>query len=146
MQIFYTNINTRGENSVTQSERKEMQNSLVDYGALHHTPVQGPSAIQDHPVSSVRPGGRVELDVMKSRELSPPKIAQSPPKLSLSPPPNGPYDRIAIHSIQSQHDFHLAGLDVFDTNFPINDAEIEAVIFNSTQDFWANFPGEVEMY
>ena len=45
MQIFYTNINTKGENSVTQSERKEMQNSLVDYGALHHTPVQGPSTI-----------------------------------------------------------------------------------------------------
>jgi hypothetical protein len=41
MQIFYTNIKT---NNVTQSERKEMQNAIVDYGALHHTPVQDPTA------------------------------------------------------------------------------------------------------
>jgi hypothetical protein len=40
MQIFYTNIKTRGVDSVTTIQRNEMKDAIVDYGALHHTPVQ----------------------------------------------------------------------------------------------------------
>ena len=81
----------------------------------------------------------LELTVTKDREPSPPKVQPSPS-------PNIQFDRISTQSFLGQHDFHLEGLDFFDTNFPINDAEVEAAIFNSTHDFWANFPGEVEMY
>jgi hypothetical protein len=46
---------------------------------------------------------------------------------------------------QLQWDFQFANNDIFDTNIPIQ-GEFDTAIFNSTQEFWENFPGEVEMY
>jgi len=40
MQIFYANIKTKGEDGVTHIERTEMQQAIVDYGALQQSPVQ----------------------------------------------------------------------------------------------------------
>jgi hypothetical protein len=37
-------------------------------------------------------------------------------------------------------------LSLFDTSFPISASDPETAIYNSTQDFWINFPGETEMY
>jgi hypothetical protein len=31
----------------------------------------------------------------------------------------------------------------FDLNFDISDTDMEAMMMNATQDFWASFPGEV---
>jgi hypothetical protein len=71
----------------------------------------------------------------------------SPAQESVNTQPTPSFDRIIPgQAIQPQYDIQLADIDVFDTNFSIDDAEIDAVILNSTQDFWAHFPGEVEMY
>lgn len=40
----------------------------------------------------------------------------------------------------------LSGTDFLDTDFIIDDASFEAAIANATQEFWANFPGEVELH
>jgi hypothetical protein len=42
MQIFYSNIKTKGEQGVTRNERREMKNAIIDYGALQPEPVQDP--------------------------------------------------------------------------------------------------------
>ena len=45
MQVFYGNISSKGESGVSPSERNEMKNATVDYGALHHSPVQEQASI-----------------------------------------------------------------------------------------------------
>jgi len=64
-----------------------------------------------------------------------------------SPSPGSPnaYDRVSMQPPQLQWDFQFANNDIFDTNIPIQ-GEFDTAIFNSTQEFWENFPGEVEMY
>jgi hypothetical protein len=62
MQIFYSNIKTKGEQGVTRNERREMKNALVDYGALQ------PSPVHDHPLS-------IEQDLQEAVRL----IANHPP-------------------------------------------------------------------
>ncbi|KAF5665291.1 general repressor of transcription [Fusarium heterosporum] len=44
MQIFYSNIKTDGDLAVTPSERREMRNAIIDYGALQPDPVRQPDA------------------------------------------------------------------------------------------------------
>ncbi|KAM6527710.1 hypothetical protein FALCPG4_008759 [Fusarium falciforme] len=44
MQIFYTNIKAEGDQAVTPSERREMRNAIIDYGALQPDPVRQPDA------------------------------------------------------------------------------------------------------
>lgn len=45
-----------------------------------------------------------------------------------------------------QEDFLSTDFDMFDTDFNLNDADLEAAIADATQGFWANFPGEMEIY
>jgi hypothetical protein len=40
MQIFYTNLKTKGIDGVTAHQRDAMKDAIIDYGALHHTPVR----------------------------------------------------------------------------------------------------------
>lgn len=42
MQIFYSNIRAEGDQAVTSSERREMRNAIIDYGALQPDPVLQP--------------------------------------------------------------------------------------------------------
>ncbi|KAH7237709.1 uncharacterized protein BKA55DRAFT_578171 [Fusarium redolens] len=42
MQIFYSNIKADGDLAVTPSERREMRNAIIDYGALQPDPVRQP--------------------------------------------------------------------------------------------------------
>ncbi|KAG9499244.1 hypothetical protein J7337_010063 [Fusarium musae] len=44
MQIFYSNIKADGDLAVTPSERREMRNAIIDYGALQPDPVRQPDA------------------------------------------------------------------------------------------------------
>ncbi|KAK3079300.1 hypothetical protein LTS18_005200, partial [Coniosporium uncinatum] len=43
-------------------------------------------------------------------------------------------------------DFLPEDFDMFDAEFNINDADLEAMIADATQGFWVNFPGEVGIY
>lgn len=51
MQIFYSNIRVEGDQAVTPSERREMRNAIIDYGALQPDPVQQPDEANDEQVS-----------------------------------------------------------------------------------------------
>ncbi|KAK7397537.1 hypothetical protein QQX98_013093 [Neonectria punicea] len=42
MQIFYSSIKAEGDQAVTPSERREMRNAIIDYGALQPDPVLQP--------------------------------------------------------------------------------------------------------
>ncbi|KAG7411331.1 hypothetical protein LZL87_012117 [Fusarium oxysporum] len=44
MQIFYSSIKADGDLAVTPSERREMRNAIIDYGALQPDPVRQPDA------------------------------------------------------------------------------------------------------
>lgn len=44
MQLFYSNIKAEGDQAVTPSERREMRNAIIDYGALQPDPVRQPDA------------------------------------------------------------------------------------------------------
>jgi hypothetical protein len=126
MQIFYTNIKTRGENGVSKSERNEMRNAIVDYGALHHTP------IQEHISRSNTP------------KPTPQHMASRPSTDAPSQASRPPSQRGDTPSSKTYYDF--TDMDIFNTDYTISTAEMEAVILSSTQDFWALLPGEVEMY
>jgi hypothetical protein len=52
MQVFYTNIKTKGKHGVSGVEKREMRNAILDYGALQHSPVQQPSFAEDRPAVS----------------------------------------------------------------------------------------------
>lgn len=46
---------------------------------------------------------------------------------------------------QPEPEAALMNIDVFDPSFSITDDNMELLLSNVTQDFWAHFPGEVEL-
>jgi hypothetical protein len=142
MQIFYTNIKTRGENGVSSSERNEMRNAIVDYGALHHTPTHDNTSTPNTP--------RATPTLPKVSNLISPTPTvqhQTHSRQQTEAPSQGsqaPSHREDTPSSKTYYDF--TDIDIFSTDYTISNAEMEAVILSSTQDFWALLPGEVEMY
>jgi hypothetical protein len=120
MQIFYSNIKTKGGQGVTRNERQEMKNALIDYGALQPDTDSAPVEEEEPPTA------------LQNRESSPP-----PDVVELAPP---------VPLRTTQEDFLSMDFDMFDTEFNIDDADLEAAIADATQGFWANFPGEMEIY
>jgi hypothetical protein len=43
MHVYYGNVKTKGESSVSISERRQMRNAIVDYGALQVSLVEEPN-------------------------------------------------------------------------------------------------------
>lgn len=136
MQIFYSTIKTKGEHGVSPSERKEMHDAVVDYGALHHSPTNDSNS----PAKPVK----LEYQRRNSRQTqiysSPPQpqhIVQQPDPIVIEQPEVLPH-------MDTQYDFEFTDMDIFNTDFSM-DAEIEAAVFSSTQGFWEQFPGEANM-
>ncbi|KAF2431617.1 hypothetical protein EJ08DRAFT_586999, partial [Tothia fuscella] len=124
MQIFYSNIKTKGEQGVTRNQRFKMKNALIDYGALQ----------PDSDNSSALPanGDHTEMPPLKSSTSpSEPQLDDLAPVVPVRP---------------MQEDLFSMDLDMFDTEFNLDDADLEAAIADATQGFWANFPGEMELY
>lgn len=91
MQIYYSNIKTKGEHSITQNERREMRNAIVDYGALQPSPVHS-SDNEGGPAVGLL--GKLKLQYITSSSSGPISSAatvQTPvtlPSLQNSPLPN----------------------------------------------------------
>ncbi|KAF2403099.1 hypothetical protein EJ06DRAFT_528059 [Trichodelitschia bisporula] len=234
MQVFYATIKTKGEQSVSHHERREMHSALVDYGALQPSPVQDAANSADSPGSSIEdvgpsavdgvgtvggvgtvaagqmvgPSGIVVVDPTEigpkplegsvARALrdetspltapdfrTPPAISSttSPSSFSTGSPaaqtmgvspagsmPEGLQQQYALQQQQQQQQQQMLEMDeqvsgqesppmeidgssfdllpdfeMFDVNLTI-DADIEAVMADAAQGFWADFPGEVGMY
>jgi hypothetical protein len=43
-------------------------------------------------------------------------------------------------------DDYAREFDMFDMDYNLDDADLEAAIADATQGFWQNFPGEMELY
>jgi hypothetical protein len=123
MQIFYSTIKTKGGQGVTRNERQEMKNALIDYGALQ----------PDTDSASILPVDEEEPPISAQNEDFPPmpEVEELPPPVPLRTAPD---------------DFFSVDYDMFDTQFNIEDQELELAIAEATQGFWANFPGEMEIY
>jgi len=133
MQIFYTNVKTRGINGVSPAERHEMHNAKVDYGALHHTPTHEQISRSASTTPAV------------ANLLSPaPSIQQQLPSRPSTEALKASNQREDSPSSKAQYDF--TEIDIFDTDYTISSAEMETLLLTSTQDFWGLLPGEVEMY
>jgi hypothetical protein len=66
------------------------------------------------------------------------------PAQLVSPPSTTPIANNGsfFDSGHSYHGYNDTNFDL-DYNFDMTDADVEAIMANATQDFWASFPGEV---
>jgi hypothetical protein len=69
MQIYYSNIKTKGEQSITQNERREMRNAIVDYGALQPSPVHSSSDNEGGPAAGIL--GKLKLQYIAPTSSGP---------------------------------------------------------------------------
>ncbi|KAL2687870.1 hypothetical protein Neosp_005439 [[Neocosmospora] mangrovei] len=129
MQIFYTNIKAEGDQAVTPSERREMRNAIIDYGALQPDPVRQPdSESNDEQVGSsseaftqlpTRPKSATDGE----NDATPTAVDFAPDQLNFIAP---------------------ADIDLFDTNFEFG-SNMHATFADTTQGFWESFPGSMDM-
>ncbi|KAF1828376.1 hypothetical protein BDW02DRAFT_243187 [Decorospora gaudefroyi] len=118
MQAYYRSVLGQ-DGPASPEERQALRHAMIDYGALQPSPVQKPADT--------------------SRGVDVPMASST---LSTAPTPNGysadfPWDTPpAIPPLEADETFHL------DT-FNMTNEELEAMMINATQDFWASFPGEV---
>ncbi|KAJ4214024.1 hypothetical protein NW759_010550 [Fusarium solani] len=129
MQIFYTNIKAEGDQAVTPSERREMRNAIIDYGALQPDPVRQPDAeSNDEQVGSssdaftqlpTRPKSATDGE----NDAAPAAVDFAPDQLNFIAP---------------------ADIDLFDTNFEFG-SNMHATFADATQGFWESFPGSMDI-
>ncbi|KAJ4190996.1 hypothetical protein NW767_006223 [Fusarium falciforme] len=129
MQIFYTNIKAEGDQAVTPSERREMRNAIIDYGALQPDPVRQPDAeSNDEQVGSsseaftqlpTRPKSATDGE----NDAAPTAVDFAPDQLNFIAP---------------------ADIDLFDTNFEFG-SNMHATFADTTQGFWESFPGSMDI-
>lgn len=156
MQAYYTQVRTSGH--VSADESTALQNAMVDYGALQPSPVHvptprpkqesvhTPSNASSHTPNTVSSTPR---DSMRNSYTSP-SAAQSQVSLPTPPlnvqkelPSNAPYpSEYENYNNPSGATFGNGEQDFFNFDFKMDDAELESLIAQSTQDFWASFPGE----
>ncbi|RTE76898.1 hypothetical protein BHE90_008642 [Fusarium euwallaceae] len=132
MQIFYTNIKAEGDQSVTPSERREMRNAIIDYGALQPDPVRQPDAeSNDEQVGGSSSEAFTQLptrpksatDGENDGGAAPPAVDFAPDQLNFIAP---------------------ADIDLFDTNFEFG-SNMHATFADTTQGFWESFPGSMDI-
>ncbi|KAF2848611.1 hypothetical protein T440DRAFT_400940 [Plenodomus tracheiphilus IPT5] len=143
MQAYYRSVLGQGA-PASPEERQALRRAMIDYGALQPSPVQkpnDPTKEHDHGVvaSSLRPTQPPDPQQPNNPKYayqsltSPPTTTASPNANSTTYPwasPNG------IPPLEADDSFNM-------DSFDLSNAELEDMITNATQDFWASFPGEV---
>ncbi|KAF2009702.1 hypothetical protein BU24DRAFT_428592 [Aaosphaeria arxii CBS 175.79] len=137
MQAYYRSA-TGQDAPVSPDERQVLKRAMVDYGALQPSPVHRPA--DSKPADSTVNGGT-------PREQPPALSTPFSPQVSHPVPATNGYG--SQHNGQStywngQHSVPpLEADDNFNFDFDFSNADMEAMMMNATQDFWASFPGEV---
>ncbi|KAF2263127.1 hypothetical protein CC78DRAFT_581882 [Lojkania enalia] len=156
MQAFYRTVQGH-DGPVSPEERTALRRAMIDYGALQQSPVQKPADSQAPDSAIVRDSiaREVKADRYPSTSNGMPNGAPQPsgvtPSVALSAPPAS-----MISPLTSTPNGYTSGYwntqqaippleadETFDFDFDFNDADMEAMMMNATQDFWASFPGEV---
>ncbi|KAH8722872.1 fungal-specific transcription factor domain-containing protein [Phaeosphaeriaceae sp. PMI808] len=140
MQAYYRSSQ---DAPASPEERKVLQRSLIDYGALQPSPVQRPGENAnsfDMPMmNSASPGSLTQGPRPVTINMNP-QALHSPP--SNAPTPNGYASTYnwgtpnTLLPLEADESFNL-------DHFDLSNTEIEEMILSTTQDFWASFPGEV---
>ncbi|KAM0372173.1 hypothetical protein ACHAPZ_008071 [Fusarium culmorum] len=115
MQIFYSNIKTDGDLAVTPSERREMRNAIIDYGALQPDPVRQPDT-ESTDEQSATDGENDQAATSTSADFNP----------------------------ESMNFIAPADIDLFDTDFAFG-SNMYATFADATQGFWESFPGSMDI-
>ena len=135
MHIFYSNVMSKGDESISQNTRRQMRNTIIDYGALQASPVQGstygPGSGEN--VSASGPGLYLpntpcSLMLQDTADVGRPTQAEAP-------------------SMDAQQgSVNLLSIDgnIFDSNFDVT-AAMQEYLADATQGFWADFPGSMEI-
>jgi len=116
---------------------------MIDYGALQPSPVgrapdaptPGKSAARE--VCCLSLSQEVFVNVQQQQPQQPP-----PPAL-VSPAPTTTPSAYTSSFVSPAQPLHLDGDETFDMEFDFSNAEMESMMMNATQEFWASFPGEV---
>jgi hypothetical protein len=129
MQIFYSNIKTDGDLAVTPSERREMRNAIIDYGALQPDPVRQPDA---ESTDEQVPALKSHLNCNSTNHL------QSAT--------DGENDQASATNIDFTDPLFIApaDIDLFDTDFAFG-SNMYATFADATQGFWESFPGSMDI-
>ncbi|ORX94888.1 fungal-specific transcription factor domain-domain-containing protein [Clohesyomyces aquaticus] len=117
MQAYYRTLQPEG-GPVSPDERQALRRAMIDYGALQPSPVHKP------------------VDSKPDPTINPPTV--QPTMVS---PANSHQNGYGNSFFPSASPLEID--ETFDLNFDISDADMEAMMMNATQDFWASFPGEV---
>ncbi|KAJ4298957.1 hypothetical protein N0V90_004201 [Kalmusia sp. IMI 367209] len=135
MQAYYRSV--LGQDvPVSPDERQALRRAMVDYGALQPSPVHKPVDVKPTVDTNV-----VRTSVVVQQQ---PPVSASPSQHLMSPPestPNGYTSNFGWNGQQPIPPLEDDGS--FNLNFDFSSADMEEMIRDATQEFWASFPGEV---
>jgi hypothetical protein len=157
MQAYYRSV-LGPDGPASPEERQALRHAMIDYGALQPSPVQKPTDSRDATImvssrspaqqhNDVRPQYRIYISLLTQSKRKP-MIANltNPPVTSplpaAAPTPNSYSSNFswntppAVPPLEADETFNL-------DSFDLTNEELEAMMINATQDFWASFPGEV---
>lgn len=132
MQAYYRSVHGH-DAPVSPDERQALRRAMIDYGALQPSPVHKPVDAKSSSVTVVRSSfSQQNPSVGPPPLVSPPTSTTTPTGYTSTSLWNPP------HTIPP-----LEADETFDLDFDFSNADMEAMMMNATQDFWASFPGEV---
>jgi len=149
MQAYYRSVLGQ-EPPVSPDERQALRHAMVDYGALQPSPVQKPV--------DVKPPVGTDINRNPPQEVSPPHSGTQHPLILLqqshttqtanmtaliSPPNSTPSGYTSNFNWNAHQSIPPLEEDELFMNFELSNEELEEIMMNATQEFWASFPGEV---
>lgn len=160
MQAYYRSVLGQ-DGPASPEERQALRHAMIDYGALQPSPVQKPnesSRVAESPVvtSSLSPTDHhthvgfaaslsTHLLTLSQRKpiianITNPSLGSPMPTTVATPSsytPNFAWNTPpAVPPLEADETFNL-------DSFDLTNEELEVMMMNATQEFWASFPGEV---
>ncbi|KAJ4340608.1 hypothetical protein N0V95_007433 [Ascochyta clinopodiicola] len=141
MQAYYRSV--LGQDApASPEERKALRRAMIDYGALQPSPVQKPAESSKGPdttiVQTTISPPPYENKFLSVTLASEPMVA--PP--TTTPIPNSYNNGYSWNASNTVLPLEADAAFSFE-GFDLSNAEMEEIMMNATQDFWASFPGEV---
>ncbi|KAJ4377532.1 hypothetical protein N0V83_000357 [Neocucurbitaria cava] len=144
MQAYYRSVTGQAPTPASPEERQALRRAMIDYGALQPSPVQKPIDSSKPPDSTIVQTNTSPPQQPTSQEALP---AQLPNQNIISPPSamttttlndlSSSFSWSTLNGIPPLQADDTFSLEAFDS------AEIEEMMNNATEEFWASFPGEV---
>ncbi|USP79670.1 hypothetical protein yc1106_06944 [Curvularia clavata] len=144
MQAYYRSVLGQ-DGPASPEERQALRHAMIDYGALQPSPVQKPnesSRVAESPgvTSSLSPTDHHTHRKPIIANITNPSLGSPMPATAATPnsyTPNFAWNTPpAVPPLEADETFNL-------DSFDLTNEELEAMMMNATQEFWASFPGEV---